>query len=99
MQVIKRPRVGDRMFAVEWCDGVPTDENGDAVMDAADDRVKRFATIEDAREFAMRILLKYFFGSVSITPVEFVAYDEDDALRFPHAGFWEAAGETEHIEA
>lgn len=98
IQTNRCPRVGDRMFEVGWCAGVPVDENGDSDMDGADDRVRRFETITAAREFARRVFPDDFFGSVSITPVVFEPYDEDHAAEYPHVGFWETCGETQYYE-
>jgi hypothetical protein len=93
----KRPSVGDRAFAVDWCAAIPLDENGDADMDRADDRCEHFATEEAAARRVAEVLPLDAFGVVQVTPVEFVPYD-DDAERFPHAGFWQATGETVNHE-
>ena len=95
----RRPKVGDRAWQVDWCAGVPTDENGDSNMDAADDRCETYATREASEKRAKEVLPLDFFGCVKVTPVEFVAYDEDDAMAYPHAGFWEAAGESLEFDA
>lgn len=38
------------------------------------------------------------FGCVQIHECVFTAYDEDDSVEFPHAGFWEVVGEPVTIE-
>ncbi len=38
------------------------------------------------------------FGVVEFWPAEFMAYDEDDADLYPHAGYWDATGDTEYYE-
>ena len=53
-----------------------------------------FATEDAAKRRAAAVLPIDAFGVVQITPVEFVPYDEADAARFPHAGYWAVCGET-----
>lgn len=94
----KRPAVGDERWEVQWCIDVPKDENGDCVLDQADDRFAMFQTKAAAMRHAKKVYTKDFFGSVRITPMRFVPFDEDDALRFPHAGYWDAIGDSEFYE-
>jgi hypothetical protein len=37
-------------------------------------------------------------GPVEIDECEFVPYDEEDAVSYPHVGQWEYIGETEFYE-
>jgi hypothetical protein len=63
-------------YEVEWCKGVPVDEeSGDADLDAADMRIKDFADLEAARRFARKKLPEDWFGSVRITPFELQPYE------------------------
>lgn len=95
----KRPTVGDECWEVEWCAGVPLVEGTtDADMDRADYRVRRFTNRDAALQFAREIYPKDYFGAVSITPIRFEPYDEDHIDAYPHAGFWQAIGESEHYE-
>jgi hypothetical protein len=94
----RRPRVGDECWEVEWCAGVPLDENGDADLDRADYRVCRFADRDAALAFAREIFPKDHFGAVRITPERFEPYDELEAVAYPHAGYWQAIGDSEFYE-
>lgn len=94
-----RPVVGDRSWSVDWCAGIPTDENGDSDHDRADDRCDRYRTLEAAQKRAAEVLPLDAFGCVSINECVFTAYDEDDAAEYPHAGFWDAVGEPTIVEA
>jgi hypothetical protein len=86
------PRHGDQVYEVEWCQDLPTDENGDADMDSATFARRNFATIEEARAYAKKVYPLCKLGSVMITLMEFVPYDEDNPDEHgPNVGFWEAA--------
>lgn len=98
MSLKGKPRVGDKCWEVEWCTEIPVDENGDSDMDRAKLHVERFQFAEEAMEFARDVFPQDQFGAVAITLMQFCAYDDYDALRYPHAGFWDAAGETYHYE-
>ena len=92
----RQPRVGDRAWHVDWCAGIPLDpETGDGDLDNADYRTETFWLEPDANERARKVLPLDAFGSVSVTAVEFLAYDDDDAACYPHVGFWEPIGEPE----
>lgn len=89
-----KPTVGMRAWEVEWCAGVPKDENGDSDMDRADDRFAHFKDKGKALAYARKVLPNDAFGAVRVTPIEFVPYDEDDAATMPTVGFWEHSGES-----
>jgi hypothetical protein len=93
-----RPSIGDETWEVQWCAGVPLDECGDADLDRADCRIRRFADRDAALAFAREIYPKDYFGAVRITPERFEAYDELDAVACPHAGYWQAIGDSEFYE-
>lgn len=93
-----RPVVGDRSWSVDWCAGIPVDDNGDSDMDRADDRCDRFRTLEAAQKRAAEVLPLDVFGSVQIHECVFTAYDEADAAEFPHVGFWEIVGDPVVVE-
>lgn len=93
-----RPRVGDRSWFVEWTSEIPVDENGDRDIDAAVSHQRRFPTEADAAAFAAEIYPRDAFGAVAYWESEFVAYDPDDAARYPHAGFWECLADAKHYE-
>ena len=80
-------------FEVEWCAGVPKDEDGENDLDSADYRIRDFATIEAARVHAKKVFPKDWFGSVRITPFEMVPYEEGRPAKFK-----EYSGESEHYE-
>lgn len=92
-----RPTVGDRKWQVEWCAGIPKDEYGDSDMDAADYRRSCFKTHDEAIAFAKEKLPLDAFGSVAVTEIEFVPYDESDADSMPHVGFWEDVRDAEYV--
>lgn len=94
----RKPTVGDRRFEVEWCSEIPVDEYGDSDMDRAKYHTRKFEDVDLARAYAREVFPKDAFGVVSITPVEFVAYDDDDAEAYPHVGFWQHSGEPEHYD-
>ena len=98
MKQKSRPRVGDELWEVEWCEGIPLDENGDGDIDRADMHCVMVETEEEAMRIAKEKLPIDAFGSVAVTPMRFEPYDEDDAVRYPHAGFWEAIGDTIHVD-
>ena len=95
---MKRPRVGDRAWEVDWCASIPVDEHGDSDLDNADQRTERFGTRPEADERARAVLPQDVLGAVTVTAVEFTAYDEDDAERYPHVGYWEPIAEPEYID-
>jgi hypothetical protein len=96
-----RPCVGDTAWFVEWCEKLVFYEDSEDVdCDACPQKTRRFATREEAAAFAKEVWPKTVnvFGVVSYWPAEFVAYDEDDAILYPHAGFWEDTGDSEYYE-
>lgn len=93
-----RPTVGDRMFEVEWCSHLPRNEFGDCDIDAATMICRNFRSLAAAQRYARKVYPLDAFGSVAITEHEFVPYDPADARRYPHAGFWDAVGHSEHYE-
>lgn len=98
----KRATIGDRKYELEWCAGIPLDECGDCDLDNADMRREFFpiTKIEAARERARELLSsdKDAFGAISITLIEFVPYDDDDADAMPNVGYWTAVQDSEIIE-
>lgn len=84
--------LGTRAFEVEWCEGCPLDENGDADLDRADYRFKVVKTLAAARRLAKQMLPRDFFGSVRITEVEL---SDELGCGIPRAFMWEAVGESE----
>jgi len=94
----RKPMVGDERYRVEWCESIPIDENGDGDLDAAVYRRRLFATHTAAIAFAKSVLPRDAFGAVDVTPIRFVAYDDDDAIIYPHVGFWEDVGDGETID-
>jgi hypothetical protein len=94
----KRPRVGDRLWCVEWCDKLAFYEDStDVDRDRCTMKERNFPTREEARRFAEEIWPKTTetFGIVELYEMEFTAYDEDDIATMPHVGFWEVASEPE----
>ena len=85
------PRHGDTCWEVEWCSHIPLNEFGDGDLDRCVMHVKSYKWEQRAREYAKRVFPQDAFGSVRITPMEFVAYAPGDPLT---VGFWEATGES-----
>lgn len=98
MRVKKSRKVGDIAWSVDWTANIPVNEFGESDMDAADERCERFTTEVEAIARANEVVSLDAYGFVPVTKCEFVPYDEDDAERFPHAGFWEDRGEVAVIE-
>lgn len=96
-----KPRVGDVAWFAEWCHEMAFDEYGDADYDRHKMTRKRFESKEDAVAYASSVADKAAktLGSVEVWQSEFLAYDEDDAGRFPHAGYWNVCSESTWIEA
>ena len=98
MATKQRPRIGDEHWEVEWLAEIAIDENGDHDPDRSTYTFRYFKNESKARAFAREIYPQSKSGAVRITPERFVPYDEGDALRFPHAGFWEATADPEWYE-
>jgi hypothetical protein len=95
----RRPRVGDKVYRVEWVSKLAFYEDTDDVdHDNCTTSAKSFPfdQHDKARAFAEEIwpTTQQTFGIVEVDLMEFVAYDDDDAEEYPHAGFWECR-ETE----
>jgi hypothetical protein len=72
MRATARLRKG---FEVEWVPHVPILDTGEADIDNATVKHRDFADIESARIFAKLVLDEDFFGSVAITPFEYVPFE------------------------
>ena len=99
MATKQKPRVGDTCWFVRWCikRGMVDEEHpeygGDPDKDV--DRSARCETREEAERKAREVYPLDQYGCVAYWPAEFVAYDEDDAVRYPHVGFWDATADPE----
>lgn len=95
-----RPRVGDIAWFAEWCHEMAFDACGDADFDRHKMTRRRFDSEQDALMYAASVASKAAktLGQVEVWQARFVAYDDDDALRFPHAGFWDVCSESQWIE-
>lgn len=91
----QRPRIGDRKWEVDWCSEIPLDENGDGILDQAKRHCALFATREQAVSHAQKVYPLDCYGGVLINQVEFRPYSEEDAILYPHVGFWEVIGGQE----
>jgi hypothetical protein len=94
-----RPTVGDTAWFVEWCYELAFDQGGDVDRDNCKEHRRRFATKEEAAAFAREIwpTTTDKLGIVTYWQADFVAYDEEDAARYPHVGYWEPRGEYDEI--
>lgn len=94
----QRPRIGDERYQVEWCSRLAFyADSTDVDHDRCEMSVAYFADHDEARQFAESIWPKTHdtFGVVEVDLVEFVPYDDDDAVTMPHVGYWEHRGTTE----
>lgn len=86
------PRIGDKAYSVEWTqetsDGPERDHYG-----PFRERARIFRNLKVAESYAQEMLPHACFG-VDIFPVEFTAYDEEDAALYPTLGTWEEVGEA-----
>lgn len=93
-----RPRL-EAGWEVEWCANVPKvkDDDGndteESDLDAADIRIRDFATLEAARTFARQVFPKDWFGSVRITRFHMELYEAGYTAKFK-----EYDGEPEYYE-
>ncbi len=94
----KRNRVGDTAWEVEWLSFLFVDENGDSDPDRSTYSTAMFKTKEAADDFARKIYPESKSGSVAITPMQFMPYDEEDAYEMPYVGLWEATGDSDYFE-
>lgn len=98
----KRPKVGDECWFVEWVYELawrawgPGEQDRDLIHDACKTRTRQVTTREEAERVAREVYPQTTnaFATVQYWPARFMPYDEDDAAAHPHAGFWEATGET-----
>lgn len=87
------PKLGDTAFEVETCVSIPLNEFGDSDLDRAVNRRYIVATKDAALEMAKRLLPKDAFGSVVVTPIEFVDPYGDG---MPSTFAWEPVGDSLH---
>ena len=87
--------LGDKAFEVEWCSVLPRNKNGDAEPDLATYEFRVLDTYDAALAFAKSIYPKDQWGSVRITPVEFVDPFGDGIKRTFR---WEPIGDSEFFE-
>lgn len=92
-----KPRVGDSRWTVEWCHELAFDEGGDVNHDKCKMAYRHVDTENEAAAIAREVWpqTNNAFGVVEYYPAEFVAYDDEDAGRYPHVGFWEITAEPQ----
>jgi hypothetical protein len=89
------PELGDRAFEVEWCFHLPRFEDGTCDIDGAKHK-RRFArTIEDAFAIAREVYPQDKFGSVTITPVEWIDPYKEGIRQLYR---WEYVGDSKHFD-
>lgn len=92
-----RPKVGDHRWFVEWCSKLAFYEEcpGEVDRDRCEMSRRSFPTREAAWAFAKEVwpATTQTFGIVEVWEAEFTPYDEDDAARYPHVGYWDAVDE------
>jgi hypothetical protein len=90
-------------YEVEWVESVPNDDCGDADLDRAEHRRKFFKTVEEAREFAKKVIVGKPWECASITPfveISFEQYRDSDGDTWMRKGhFYEYTGEPEEISS
>ena len=89
-----RPRIGDELWSVEWVYELAFyDDNadGDIDRDNCKEKTRLFKTKEEAVAFAEKVWPETHdkFGIVHLEHIRFMPYDDADATRWPHVGFWE----------
>jgi hypothetical protein len=98
-----KPRIGDACWFVEWCIELAfcggNQEYG-VDCDACKMACRRVGTKEEAERLAREVypVTTKTFGVVGYWPAEFVPYDDDDAVRYPHVGRWNATADPEYYE-
>lgn len=102
-QTKTRPKIGDHRWFVEWCSKLAfydNDESGDIDRDSCEMTVRSFSDPDSAAKYAGSVWpkAKETFGVVEITEMEFVPHDEEDAVFYPHIGYWETVSDTEFFE-
>lgn len=92
----KRPMIGDECWFVEWAYEPCFDGGGDIDPYNCKEHEQIVATKEEAEKVAHEVWPEScnVWGVVNYYPARFVPYDEDDALVYPHVGFWEPIGDT-----
>lgn len=96
---VRQPRVDDKAWHVDWCASIPEDpDTREPDLDNADYRTETWWSKPKAERRAKAVLELDVFGLVTLTPVEFVPYDESDADKYPTVGYWEPVGDSECIE-
>ena len=99
-----KPRVGDTCWYVEWCVKIGLLDESDPSQGCDPDldvnRTRRVGTRAEALAVAREKwpVAEKTSGFVTYWPAEFVAYDDDDAVAYPHAGFWEATADAEYFD-
>jgi len=88
------PPLGTRAWEVEWCNDIPTDENGDSDFDRAEYESRIVRTKGPAFALAKRMLPKDFIGEVRVTPVEL---SDPYGDKLPWTYLWEAVGDAEFV--
>lgn len=97
MSKLKRPVVGDRRWRVEWVYELGMFE-GEHEPDLNKSHFAVATTKEEATSIAKEKFPLDQYGAVSYWEEEFVAYDDDDAIPYPHVGYWDAVSEVFHYE-
>ena len=87
-------QLGDSGWEVEWCESIPLDENGDALMDELPMQCRNFLDKESAIKFAKKIYPKDAFGSVRITPFTIEPLSD----TWPYGRHMEYTADSEHYE-
>ena len=89
----RRPKVGDHAWHLDWCAGIT------GLLETPEDPVRHdyktelFWTLHEAVVRAEEVKTLDYFGVSVVTPVRFEHYEELDARKYPHAGYWKPCGE------
>jgi hypothetical protein len=97
---MSKPKVGDEAWFVEWVSELAFDECNDLDRDNCKRKTGKAATRDEAEKIAKDAWpeAETLLGYVEYWPSEFFPYDEEDAARYPHAGYWNATGDVEVYE-
>ena len=99
-EMLMARKLGKR-FVVEWCESMPKDENGDAILDTAKYVKEPFASMKAAQKRAGELIAarKDFFGCIRIEEQE-LAVDEDILEHEgPQVRGWRIVGEPHHVSS
>lgn len=94
-----RPKIGDKVWTVEWCVQIVLEEDGSVDRDSCKMACRNFPYNQKdaALAFAKEKLKEDRLGETHIWAREFRPYDEDDPNPIPGAGYWEDISDAIYV--